>query len=102
LYIRLLDEQGFAHSRRGDIEMLKTAIQLRYPARLLSLLRADFMHPYGDDWLWALVFRQAQIHSPVHHVLFINFLGYRVDHFLLQLLDLEGDGHEMSENHSLL
>lgn len=77
-YRELLSERGFATCNgRVDLKRLRQGFQQRYSQTLLERLHCD----RRGKWIDELVHRPLTTHSPVHHLLLIEFLGIDVERF---------------------
>ncbi len=88
-YRELVCDRGFESYRgRIDFEKLEAAICSHYGSKLIETFTRCALQPGRLHWLRDLVLSCDHYVPPLHHLLLINFLGYQLDHFLIEVLKL--------------
>jgi hypothetical protein len=85
-YVTALIGRGLAtHGGSPFIEKIVQAVNAHFSPPFLRRLNSD-LDKEGVKWHWVLrVLRKtSQARTPLHHLLFLHFLGYRLQDFLLQ------------------
>lgn len=87
-YKYFLAQQGFL-TNGGKVRttaLIKAFIN-HYPSEFLNLLHCELRPSNGRDittWLSRFMWRAESMHHPLHHILFMHFLGTKVCEFFMQ------------------